>query len=116
MHVPHFADMNMTYLYLPVYSRYSILSVESGRQAVIDADGVRVLYRTCEDIMDVRELESLIFIASLILRKCFPRQKLPANANKTTLLYKLPQSDFHTPFGLSKGNQVANTCQGSYIY
>ena len=66
--------------------------------------------------MDVRELESLIFIASLILRKCFPRQKLPANANKTTLLYKLPQSDFHTPFGLSKGNQGANTCQGSYIY
>jgi len=76
---------------------------EAGRQAVMDSDGIRILYRTCEDIMDVRELESLIFIASLILRKCFPRQKLPVNASKTTLLYKLPPSEHYVPQSLSKG-------------
>ena len=64
---------------------------------------MRLLYTTCEEIMDVRELDSFVFISSIILRKCFPRQKLPANATRAALLYKLPESDFHVPQSLSKG-------------
>ncbi|XP_067931710.1 cytosolic carboxypeptidase 1-like [Watersipora subatra] len=85
-----------------------VTNTKVGRQAVIDGDGVALLYTTCEDIMDVRELDSFVFISSIILRKCFPRQKLPANATKAALLFKLPESDFHVPQSLSKDAALLN--------
>lgn len=82
------------------------LYIESGRQAVTDADGIRLLYQSCQDMLEWRELESLIFTSSLIIRKCFPQQRLPTNTNKAALIYKLPPSDFYIPQSLSKGKNT----------
>jgi hypothetical protein len=68
---------------------------ESGRKALMEADGIRFLYTACQESIDVRELESLIFTASFIMRRCFPKNKMPVPAVRSTLLFALPESDFH---------------------
>lgn len=72
-----------------------ILSSESGRQALMEADGIRVLYTCCQESIDCREAESLIVMASLIMRKCFPRNRLPICSLRSALTCPLPESSFH---------------------
>lgn len=69
--------------------------VESGRTALMDSDGIRVLYTTCQETIECRELESLIYAASVIMRKCFPKNRLPMTSLRSTLTCTLPDSDFH---------------------
>ena len=73
------------------------LFAESGRQAFVESDGIRVLYNTAQDVSDSREVESLIMLASLIMRKCCPRNKLPLDNVLSAVTYSLPHSDIHTP-------------------
>lgn len=66
---------------------------ESGCQSVVEADGVRVLYLACQETIDCREVESLIYMASIIMRKCFPRSHLPLHSLKNPLVFHLPVDD-----------------------
>ena len=71
------------------------MCTESGRKALMEADGVRVLYTTCQESIECRELETIIFMASLIMRKCFPRNRLPISNLRSPVSVPLPHSDFH---------------------
>ncbi|XP_064653277.1 cytosolic carboxypeptidase 1-like isoform X2 [Lineus longissimus] len=72
-----------------------IINLKSGRKALMEADGIRFLYTACQESVEVRELESLIFTASFIMRRCFPKNKMPVPAVRSTLVFPLPESDFH---------------------
>ena len=82
-----------------MYARYfhplTSLCLESGRKALMDADGIRILYNTCQETIECRELEGIIFVASIIMRKCFPKNRLPLHSLRSSLSCQLPESDFH---------------------
>ena len=73
------------------------LPAESGRQAFVESDGIRVLYNSAQDVSDSREVESLIMLASLIMRKCCPRNRLPLDNVLSATTFPLPHSDVHIP-------------------
>ncbi len=63
----------------------------------MEADGIRILYNCCQETLESRELESIIFLSSLIMRKCFPRNRLPLDNLRNSIGCQLPISDFHVP-------------------
>jgi hypothetical protein len=74
----------------------------SGRKALVEANGIRVLYESAQDVIDCREMEGLILLASVIMRKCCPRNKLPLGNIRSVVKYELPESELYPPEGLGK--------------
>jgi len=68
---------------------------ESGRNALMEADGIHLLYNTCLETSDCRELESVIYLASVIMRKCFPKSRLPITTLRNPLTFPIPDSDVY---------------------
>lgn len=75
---------------------------ESGRKALADANGIQILYDTAQDVIDCREMESLILLASVIMRKCCPRNKLPCDI-RSPVKFDLPESELY-PESTRQGN------------
>jgi len=74
---------------------YVLYCVESGRSALMEADGIHLLYNACLDTIDCRELEAVIYLASVIMRKCFPKSRLPLASLRNPLTFPIPQSDIY---------------------
>ena len=72
-------------------------SPESGRKAFVNADGIRIIYESALEASDSRDMESLILLASVILRKCYPRNKLPLDTPMCPASFTLPDSPNHVP-------------------
>ncbi|XP_074525777.1 cytosolic carboxypeptidase 1 isoform X3 [Halichoeres trimaculatus] len=68
----------------------NITNIKLGRKAFIDADGMRVLYNSSMECLPVRTLDPLINTSSLIMRKCFPKNRLPLPTIKSAFHYQLP--------------------------
>ena len=75
--------------------------IESGRKSLADANGIQILYDTAQDVIDCREMESLILLASVIMRKCCPRNKLPCDI-RSPVSFELPESELY-PESSSQG-------------
>ncbi|KAL8577865.1 hypothetical protein ACOMHN_018670 [Nucella lapillus] len=75
----------------------NITNLKSGRQAFVESDGIRLLYNSAQEVSDSREVESLIMLASLIMRKCCPRNRLPLDNILSAVTFPLPHSDQHVP-------------------
>ncbi|KAK0145927.1 Cytosolic carboxypeptidase 1 [Merluccius polli] len=73
----------------------NITNIKVGRKAFIEADGMRVLYNTSTECLPVRTLDPLVNTSSLIMRKCFPKNRLPLPTIKSAFHYPLP----HVPAG-----------------
>ncbi|XP_076010306.1 cytosolic carboxypeptidase 1 isoform X2 [Genypterus blacodes] len=67
----------------------NITNIKLGRKAFLKADGMKILYNssTC---LPVRTLDGLINTSSLIMRKCFPKNRLPVPTVKSSFHYQLP--------------------------
>ncbi|XP_070689722.1 cytosolic carboxypeptidase 1 isoform X2 [Pempheris klunzingeri] len=68
----------------------NITNIKLGRKAFIEADGMRVLYNSSTECLPVRTLDPLINTSSLIMRKCFPKNRLPLPTIKSAFHYQLP--------------------------
>uniref|UniRef100_A0A3Q0R930 Cytosolic carboxypeptidase 1 n=1 Tax=Amphilophus citrinellus TaxID=61819 RepID=A0A3Q0R930_AMPCI len=68
----------------------NITNIKLGRKAFIEADGMRILYNTSTECLPVRTLDPLVNTSSLIMRKCFPKNRLPVSTIKSTFHYQLP--------------------------
>jgi len=68
----------------------------------MEADGIHLLYNSCLDTIDCRELESVIYLASIIMRKCFPKSRLPISMLRNPLMFPIPDSDLY-----GSANEVA---------
>uniref|UniRef100_A0A7N8XPQ2 Cytosolic carboxypeptidase 1 n=1 Tax=Mastacembelus armatus TaxID=205130 RepID=A0A7N8XPQ2_9TELE len=68
----------------------NITNIKLGRKAFIEADGMRVLYNTSTECLPVRTLDPLVNTSSLIMRKCFPKNRLPLPTIKSAFCYQLP--------------------------
>lgn len=82
------------------YTCHSVLSVHcdsvgSGRKALADANGIQILYDSAQEVIDCREMESLILLASVIMRKCCPRNKLPLDKLQSPFNLELPESELY---------------------
>lgn len=75
----------------------NITNLRSGRKALVEADGIRILYESAQDVIDCREMENLILLASVIMRKCCPRNKLPLGKLMSVVQYELPESELYPP-------------------
>uniref|UniRef100_A0A668AJS6 Cytosolic carboxypeptidase 1 n=1 Tax=Myripristis murdjan TaxID=586833 RepID=A0A668AJS6_9TELE len=73
----------------------NITNIKLGRKAFIEADGMRILYNTSTECLPVRTLDPLVNTSSLIMRKCFPKNRLPLPTIKSAFRYQLP----HVPAG-----------------
>ncbi|KAJ8304681.1 hypothetical protein KUTeg_018264, partial [Tegillarca granosa] len=73
----------------------NITNLRSGRKSLADANGIQILYDSAQEVIDCREMESLILLASVIMRKCCPRNKLPLSEIRSALSYDLPESDLY---------------------
>jgi len=88
---------------------------ESGRNALMEADGIHLLYNTCLDTIDCRELESVIYLASVIMRKCFPKSRLPIATLRNPLTFPIPDSDVYgSTSELTEGTHCL--CLLAYLY
>ncbi|XP_056137454.1 cytosolic carboxypeptidase 1 [Lampris incognitus] len=68
----------------------NITNIKVGRKAFIEADGMRVLYNTSTECLPVRTLDPLVNTSSLIMRKCFPKNRLPLPTIKSAFHCQLP--------------------------
>ncbi|CAG08401.1 unnamed protein product, partial [Tetraodon nigroviridis] len=68
----------------------NITNIKLGRKAFIEADGMRVLYNTSTECLAVRTLDPLINTSIMIMRKCFPKNRLPLPTIKSAFSYQLP--------------------------
>ena len=73
----------------------SFVPVGSGRKALADANGIQILYDSAQEVIDCREMESLILLASVIMRKCCPRNKLPLDKLQSAFTQELPESELY---------------------
>ncbi|KAK7146510.1 hypothetical protein R3I93_014072 [Phoxinus phoxinus] len=73
----------------------NITNIKLGRKAFIDASGMRILYNASTECLPVRTLDPLVNTSSLIMRKCFPKNRLPLPTIKSVFLHPLP----HVPAG-----------------
>ncbi|XP_014027642.1 cytosolic carboxypeptidase 1 isoform X2 [Salmo salar] len=67
----------------------NITNIKLGRKAFIDADGMRILYNTSTECLPVRTLDPLINTSSLVMRKCFPKNRLPLPTIKSVFHHQL---------------------------
>ncbi|XP_006135945.1 cytosolic carboxypeptidase 1 isoform X2 [Pelodiscus sinensis] len=68
----------------------SVTNIKLGRKAFIDDNGMKVLYHTSQDCLAVRTLDPLVNTSSLIMRKCFPKNRLPLPTIKSAFHFQLP--------------------------
>uniref|UniRef100_A0A665VG75 Cytosolic carboxypeptidase 1 n=1 Tax=Echeneis naucrates TaxID=173247 RepID=A0A665VG75_ECHNA len=68
----------------------NITNLKLGRKAFIEADGMRILYNSSTECLPVRTLDPLVNTSSLIMRKCFPKNRLPLPTIKSAFHYQLP--------------------------
>ncbi|XP_072927238.1 cytosolic carboxypeptidase 1 isoform X4 [Hemitrygon akajei] len=68
----------------------NVTSIKLGRKAFVDAEGIKILYNTSQDCLSVRTLDPLVNISSLIMRKCFPKNRLPIPTIKSVYQFQLP--------------------------
>ncbi|XP_018614953.1 cytosolic carboxypeptidase 1 isoform X1 [Scleropages formosus] len=68
----------------------NITNIKLGRKAFLEADGMRILYSTSTECLSVRTLDPLINTSSLIMRKCFPKNRLPVPTIRSVFHYQLP--------------------------
>ncbi|XP_043371077.1 cytosolic carboxypeptidase 1 isoform X3 [Dermochelys coriacea] len=68
----------------------SVTNIKLGRKAFIDANGMKILYNTSQDCLTVRTLDPLVNTSSLIMRKCFPKNRLPLPTIKSAFHFQLP--------------------------
>lgn len=81
----------------------------------MEADGVSLLYSFCQEVADSRELETLVFMASIIMRKCFPRNRLPLVSLRSVVGFSLPQSEFHVVDAGEGQGESLSTREGKLI-
>ncbi|KAI1239911.1 hypothetical protein IHE44_0011349 [Lamprotornis superbus] len=68
----------------------SITNIKLGRKAFLDANGMKILYNTSQECLAVRTLDPLVNTSSLIMRKCFPKNRLPLPTIKSAFHFQLP--------------------------
>ncbi|KFQ29172.1 Cytosolic carboxypeptidase 1, partial [Mesitornis unicolor] len=68
----------------------SVTNIKLGRKAFIDANGMKILYNTSQECLAVRTLDPLVNTSSLIMRKCFPKNRLPLTTIKSAFHFQLP--------------------------
>ncbi|XP_024130686.1 cytosolic carboxypeptidase 1 isoform X1 [Oryzias melastigma] len=73
----------------------NVTNIKLGRKAFIDADGMRILLNSSTECLPVRTLDPLVNTSSLIMRKCFPKNRLPLPTIKSAFHFQLP----HIPAG-----------------
>ncbi|XP_033108379.1 cytosolic carboxypeptidase 1-like isoform X2 [Anneissia japonica] len=73
-----------------------VTTLKSGRKAFIEADGIKIMYAAAKEMSEMcvpgKDLESLTTSISVILRKCFPRNRLPVPTIKSCVPFSLPES------------------------
>lgn len=77
----------------------NITNIKLGRKSFIDADGMRVLYNSSTECLPVRTLDPLVNTSILIMRKCFPKNRLPLPTIKSAFLFQLPHVPGMGPAG-----------------
>ncbi|XP_057578043.1 cytosolic carboxypeptidase 1 isoform X2 [Hippopotamus amphibius kiboko] len=68
----------------------SVTNIKLGRKAFVDANGMKILYNTSQECLAVRTLDPLVNTSSLIMRKCFPKNRLPLPTIKSSFHFQLP--------------------------
>uniref|UniRef100_A0A3Q3BDI5 Cytosolic carboxypeptidase 1 n=1 Tax=Kryptolebias marmoratus TaxID=37003 RepID=A0A3Q3BDI5_KRYMA len=68
----------------------NVTNIKVGRKAFLEADGMRILYNSSTECLPVRTLDPLINTSSLIMRKCFPKNRLPLATIKSAFHFQLP--------------------------
>ncbi|KAK9408246.1 cytosolic carboxypeptidase 1 [Crotalus adamanteus] len=75
----------------------SITNIKLGRKAFLDVDGMKILYNTSQECLVVRTLDPLVNISSLIMRKCYPKNRLPLPTIKSAFHFQLPVMPINGP-------------------
>ncbi|KAL5004498.1 hypothetical protein ScPMuIL_017954 [Solemya velum] len=73
----------------------NVTSLKSGKKALTESNGIEILYDCAQEVVDCREMESLMILASIIMRKCCPRNKLPLPSIMSTLSFDRPISELY---------------------
>ena len=101
------ADLRLCRLHIPHCWKYHVAAhitlsdyvSGSGRKALVEANGIRILYESAQDVIDCREMEGLILLASVIMRKCCPRNKLPLSDIRSVVTFNKPFSELYPEEG-----------------
>ncbi|XP_065059496.1 cytosolic carboxypeptidase 1-like [Rhopilema esculentum] len=67
----------------------NIIMINSGRKALAQIDGMKVLYNIAMEGLECKELDGMIKLIILILRRCFARPYLPLRSNLSIFSYRV---------------------------
>ncbi|XP_048356237.1 cytosolic carboxypeptidase 1-like isoform X2 [Sphaerodactylus townsendi] len=68
----------------------NVTNTKLGRKAFLDVSGMKILYNTSQECLAVRTLDPLVNTSSLIMRKCYPKNRLPLPTIKSAFHFQLP--------------------------
>nr|XP_033783692.1 cytosolic carboxypeptidase 1 isoform X2 [Geotrypetes seraphini] len=68
----------------------SVTNIKLGRKAFLDCNGMKIMYNTSQECLAVRTLDPLVNMSSLIMRKCFPKNRLPLPTIRSVFHFELP--------------------------
>ncbi|XP_060091417.1 cytosolic carboxypeptidase 1 isoform X2 [Heteronotia binoei] len=68
----------------------NVTNTKLGRKAFLDVNGMKILYNTSQECLAVRTLDPLVNTSSLIMRKCYPKNRLPLPTIKSAFHFQLP--------------------------
>ncbi|XP_076801976.1 cytosolic carboxypeptidase 1-like isoform X1 [Clavelina lepadiformis] len=72
----------------------NVVVLRGGRKAFFDCNGMLLLYNSCQDYLAVgctnKAVESLLLVATMIIRRCQTKSKLPISNSRCTFQFVLP--------------------------
>nr|XP_056704336.1 cytosolic carboxypeptidase 1 isoform X3 [Euleptes europaea] len=68
----------------------NVTNTKLGRKAFLDVSGMKILYNTSQECLAVRTLDPLVNTSSLIMRKCYPKNRLPLPTIRSAFHFQLP--------------------------
>lgn len=84
---------NLTLRKLILIALKNFINTKAGRAAFLVADGVNIIFNITRECVNLRNMDNLVLVSSLILRKCCPIDLLPLDNFESLVTFDTPVSD-----------------------
>uniref|UniRef100_F6YEB1 tubulin-glutamate carboxypeptidase n=1 Tax=Ciona intestinalis TaxID=7719 RepID=F6YEB1_CIOIN len=68
----------------------NITALKIGRKSFNEANGLLVMYNSCRDYLADKSVDPLLTVATMIIRRCQPKSRLPILNSRSTIRFRLP--------------------------
>ncbi|XP_057186317.1 cytosolic carboxypeptidase 4 isoform X2 [Triplophysa rosa] len=73
-----------------LHCMHRVANTSAGREALVAEGGMSLLFQTTQTFLTVKTLESLVEPAVQLMRKCYPKVRIPVTLDKSVYSFPLP--------------------------